>query len=410
MTDPAGGFADIGPGQGPREQPNPEGGNGLDLNTLGIWNAGRDDYAIPPREWLLGNVFCKGFLSSLLADGGVGKTALRIAQILSLVTKRSLTGEHVFRRCRCLIISFEDSRDELRRRVYAAMLKYGITPADVDGWLFLAAPKGLKLAKMVEGSPQSDELEALLREAIITLRLDLIDLDPFIKTHSMGENDNNAMDFVCDLLATIAIDLNCAVDFPHHTSKGIAVPGDANRGRGASSAKDAARLVYTLTPMSPDEGGMFSLSETDRRGLIRMDSAKVNIAPPSVDATWFRLIGQPLGNATNDYPKGDNIQTVEPWEPPKIWAGLDSQLLNRILDAIDAGMTNGQRYSSAAPAKARAAWRVVQEHAPDKPEKACRAVIGAWKDSGTVFDQEYDDPLDRKTRIGLKVNPIKRPT
>ena len=93
--------------------------------ALDIWDAGDDDYNIPPREWLLGNTFCKKFLSSLIADGGVGKTALRIAQIGSLATGRSITGEHVFRRCRALILSFEDDRDELRRRVYAAMLKHG---------------------------------------------------------------------------------------------------------------------------------------------------------------------------------------------------------------------------------------------------------------------------------------------
>ena len=50
-------------------------------DALDIWDAGDDDYIIPPREWLLGNTFCKKFLSSLIADGGVGKTALRIAQI-----------------------------------------------------------------------------------------------------------------------------------------------------------------------------------------------------------------------------------------------------------------------------------------------------------------------------------------
>jgi hypothetical protein len=54
----------------------------------------------PPREWLLGNVFCREFLSSLIGDGGVGKTAVRYAQYLSLASNRSLTGEHVFLRAR----------------------------------------------------------------------------------------------------------------------------------------------------------------------------------------------------------------------------------------------------------------------------------------------------------------------
>lgn len=406
MTDPTGGFDDIGSGQSKREK----GANGLDSVSLGIWNAGKDDYVIAPREWLLGNVFCKGFLSSLLADGGVGKTALRIAQILSLVTGREFTGQHVFRRCRCLIVSLEDSRDELRRRVYAAMLHYGIKPADIDGWLFLAAPKGLKLATIVEGSPQAAELEALLREAIAGFDLDFICLDPFVKTHGVNENDNNAIDFVCDLLATIAIELNVAIDSPHHTNKGLSIPGDANRGRGASAAKDAGRLVYTLTPMTPDEGDLFELSEAERRSLIREDSAKVNITPPSAEARWFRLIGQPLGNATSEYPAGDNVQTVEPWRPPDTWAGLDSVLLNRVLDAIDAGMEDGQRYSAASAATTRHAWHVVHECAPEKTEKACRAVIRAWMKSGTLKAEEYHDPAERKPRVGLKVNATKRPT
>ena len=378
-------------------------------DPLGIWNAGWDEYDIPPREWLLGTVFCKGFLSSLLADGGVGKTALRVAQILSLATGRELTGERVFRRCQCLILSFEDGRDELRRRVRAAMLYHGIGQDELDGWLYLSAPKGLKLAGMKDGSPQAGRLEKELRRAITTFKLDLVCLDPFVKTHGMVENDNNAMDFVCDLLAKIAIDLNCAVDFPHHANKGLAAPGDANRGRGASSVKDAARLVGTLTRMSPKEGEMFGLSEADPRSFVRLDDAKVNIAPSAANARWFRLVGQRLGNATPQYPEGDSVQTVAPWEPPKIWDGLDEEDMDAILGAIDAGMPNGQRYSRASAALARAAWRVVQERIPDKPEAACRALITLWYEKGALEEHEYKDPVSRRIYVGLRVSPDKQP-
>lgn len=91
--------------------------------ALGEWDAGGDDAVPPPRGWLLGNVFCRRFASSLIADGGVGKTAVRMAQLLSLACGRSLTGEHVFQRCRVLPVSLEDDRDELRRRIMAAMLQ-----------------------------------------------------------------------------------------------------------------------------------------------------------------------------------------------------------------------------------------------------------------------------------------------
>ena len=46
-------------------------------------DAGDDTAPIPPREWLLGTIFCRRFLSSLVAAGGVGKSSLRIAHLLS---------------------------------------------------------------------------------------------------------------------------------------------------------------------------------------------------------------------------------------------------------------------------------------------------------------------------------------
>ena len=39
--------------------------------------------------------------------------------MLSLATKRPLTGEWVFERCRVLILNLEDGPDELRRRLQA---------------------------------------------------------------------------------------------------------------------------------------------------------------------------------------------------------------------------------------------------------------------------------------------------
>ena len=86
------------------------------IADLTVLDAGSDTGTIPPRGWLLGNIFCRGYISSLMADGGVGKTALRIAQCLELARGKSLTGDYVFQRCRVLFITLEDDLDELRRR------------------------------------------------------------------------------------------------------------------------------------------------------------------------------------------------------------------------------------------------------------------------------------------------------
>ena len=76
----------------------------------------------------------------LLADGGVGKTTVRIAQSLALTTGRHyIAGDYVFVRSRVLYLCFEDDLDELKRRFYAAMLRRDIKPEDVAGYLFIEA-------------------------------------------------------------------------------------------------------------------------------------------------------------------------------------------------------------------------------------------------------------------------------
>ncbi len=384
--------------------------NGSAVGALGEWDAGRDDYDIPPRGWLMGATFCRGFLGSLLGGGGVAKTTLRIVQALCLATGRELTGEHVFHRSRVLFLSFEDGRDELRRRVRAAMIHHDIKAAELEGWFFLAAPKGLRLAEIVDGSPQAGELETVLRETVSKLGIDLVILDPFIKTHAVEENSNSGIDFVCSLLVTLATELNIAVDAPHHIRKGAPTAGDADSGRGAGAFKDAGRLVYTLTKMTADEAQALGVAESERRRLVRLDSAKVNIAPPADDATWFKIIGVELGNASAAYPSGDTVQTVGPWIPPDLWRVLNTFISNDILDKLAAGRPDGGRYSDSATAgPERAAWRLVLAAAPGLTEAQCRKVIATWLKSGVLFKDHYRDPAERKTRTGLFVNATKRP-
>ena len=380
--------------------------------SLNEWDAGDDDEAIPPRGWLLGNVFCRRFVSSILADGGSGKTALRIAQALALASGRPITGEQVFQRARVLIISLEDDKDELRRRVRAACLHHGISQDMVRGWLFLAAPDAAAGRLMVPdeaGRAKPSTLVESLDAAITHREIDAVIIDPFVKSHAVDENNNAAMDAVVQLLANVAAKRNVVIDVPHHTSKGLNTPGNADSGRGASAMKDAARLVYTLTRMTPEEAKTYGIVEKDRRRLIRMDSAKVNIAP-SAQAKWFRLVGVQLRNGTKLYPYGDEVQTVETWTPHDAWADLSGHLLNRILDDIDAGLPDGNRYTDAPRATDRAAWHIVTKHAPSKTEADARRIIKTWVKNGVLTAETYENPATRKDVKGLRVENAKRPT
>jgi hypothetical protein len=379
-------------------------------DCLEEWDAGEDTGRPPPREWLLGNQFCRKFVSGLTAPGATGKSATRLVQYMSLASGREIAGQHIFKRSRVLIISMEDDRDELRRRILAARLHHGIEREDIKCWLYCWTPKGLKLAQMKEGVLQKGRLETLIREKIKARGIDLVALDPFIKVHALGENDNNAMDYVCELLTKIAIDLNVAVDIPQHTKKGLQTAGDADAGRGASATRDAGRLFYTLTRMTEDEAKQFGIPAEQRALYVRLDSSKVNIAPPSSAATWFKLVGVRLDNMTDDYPAGDEVQTVERWHPPETWGGVSAAQLNAALTDIAEGLPNGQRYTEGNKTTPRSAWPVVQRHCPDRTEPQCREIIKTWVKNKVLSSEDYDDPKERKTVKGLFVCDAKRPT
>jgi hypothetical protein len=397
-------FAKGGGRQGPGQQQEHE------APPLNEWDAGDDPGPIPPRQWLLGNQFCLGFISSLVAAGGVGKSALRLLQFISLALGRPLCGQHVFKRCRVLLISLEDDRDELQRRIQAVLNFFKIDRTELRGWMFCATPIGSRLAES-HGKKGRDigPLDQQIREAIARIAPLVVGLDPFIKLHSLNENDSGDMNFVCDLLGRLAVETKIAVDIPHHVHKGSIAPGDADAGRGSSGIKDAGRLTYTLTPMSLDEANAFGVNPEERFSYVRLDSAKVNIAPRGDKAVWFHLIGQPINNETPDYPNGDNIQVAEPWSPPATWAGLDNRTLNAILDAIDVGMEDGERFSGAPSAKSRAAWRAVQAIAPDKTENQCREIVRQWIKNGVLVEEIYESPTRRASRRGLRVVNANRP-
>jgi hypothetical protein len=261
-----------------------------------------------------------------------------------------------------------------------------------------------------KGRIQRGTLADVLESVVVNRRIDIVSLDPFVKAHSVDENSNSAIDDVAQVLSDLAAKHNIAVDIPHHTRKGSADPGNAERGRGASATKDASRLTYTLTTMSAEEAKAFGIAEEERRLFMRMDSAKVNIAPPMGKAKWFKLVGVRLDNGNDEYPNGDEVQTVELWKPPKLWEDLAAATLNAALTEIDAGMPNGQRFSSAGPARDRAAWRVVQKHCQDRTEAQCREIVRIWLKNGVLYETNYDDPIERKERKGLCLDTSKRPS
>jgi hypothetical protein len=384
-------------------------------DSLGEIDAGILLRTMPePRRWLAKGLFCRGVFSSLVGSGSIGKTAVRFAQLIKLATgsDKILPSQVIYGRRRVLLLCLEDDIKEVHRRLRAACVYHGIDTEELVGWLFVKAIRGKKLVTTDnKGNRILGPLEKLLRDAIKRQNIDLVCLDPLIKTHTLEENSAD-MDFVADTLCTLAIECDIAVDSPHHVPKGQRSPGDPDAARGHSSLRDAGRLFYTLVVMSPEEAAELGVKEEDRRSYIRMDSSKVNITKASKRAQWFELIGVEIGNGTAEYRAGDEVQTVREWTPPEATALTDTAI-DQILDEIATGIPtpdgSENRYTQSLQAKAdRHAWRVVMRFAPGLAEKKCKQAITQWIKTGVLYAKDYWD-AKRNNVSGLYVDAAKRP-
>ena len=100
--------------------------------------------------------------------------------------------------------------------------------------------KGFSLEKGEIVFPDADALS----KALIESRIDVLILDPFVKTHGVSENDNAAIDSVARKFNDIAEAADCSIELVHHVRKASnfgRAEVTADDGRGAGSLKDAAR-------------------------------------------------------------------------------------------------------------------------------------------------------------------------
>jgi AAA domain len=230
----------------------------------------------------------------------------------------------------------EDPADEIERRVAAILLHFKIPREKIEGWLFVDSFRNqpLRVASLEKGEIVFPDDDALTK-ALIESRIDVLILDPFVKTHSVSENDNAAIDSVARKFNDIAELADCSIELAHHVRKASNFGRSevtADDGRGAGALKDAARCVRVMNRMTTDEAPAAQVRESDRKRYFRVDDdGKANMTAPAEAATWFKLVSVPLYNNPadpNDY--GDVIGVVTSWQLPGVFSGLPPDALARV--------------------------------------------------------------------------------
>lgn len=299
-----------------------------------------DPTTIPPRRWIYDKHYVRRFVSGTVAPGGVGKSSLIIAEALAISTGRGLLDVPVQERANVWYWNGEDPREEMDRRLAAACQHYAVQPQEIEGRLFIDTGREVPIiiAEKVRDTltvsrPVIEDMEATIRENDI----DVLIIDPFVSSHSVGENDNGAIDRVVKEWAGIAERCNCAVELVHHVRKGV---GDhtytVEDARGGSALIGAVRSARVLNVMSQDDADKAGVEPEHRRLHFRVDNGKANMAPPMERAVWRKLVSVGLGNG-RDYGfinTEDHVGVVTAWEMPDTLHDVRADHIEKVVAAV----------------------------------------------------------------------------
>jgi len=360
--------------------------------------------SIPCWQWLYGRLLLRSEVTGTAAMGGTGKSTLSIVEALAMTSGRALLGEEVPKPLRVVLINLEDTRNTIDKRIAAAMRHYELTAADIGDRLTVIS-KGevkIKVARQLRsGDVERNEqtIRALIR-LVHKRQADVLSIDSFIRTHKVNENDNSAMQEVVECYEDIAVEGRCCVHLWHHTRK----PGAGGEkiaiesARGASAFIDACRAVRVMEKMTAKEHADLRDIAPDMRPpgyYFRTFSGKRSFAPPADQSDWFEIENITLLN-------GDDVGVAAPWQYPANPAAVTSEVAERIIREIGKGVPDGQRFSNhGQAATARQAWPIVQKHCPDKTKDQCRRIVAGWIKQDLLYEDDYDDPVQRRRRRGL---------
>ncbi len=357
-----------------------------------VW---RDPRAIPPRRWLYGRHFVRGYVTATVSPGGVGKSSLLIVELVCMATGRDLLGQKVKRPLTVWYYNLEDPLDEIERRVAAVCLHYGVQPNELDGRLFINSGRdvGVVIARSRGDRVEVDrEAVAEIETGIRDLGIDLMVVDPFVSSHAVSENDNGAVDAVAKTWARIADRTSCGVELIHHTRKqgaGQTAEYTVDDARGAGALIGAVRSARVLNPMSKEDAEKAGVPVEERRSYFRVDDGKANMQPPMEVATWRKLVSVDLDNADSDDPS-DRVGVVTAWEMPGVLDQVTAEHMEEVRRRAGAGTF---RESVQSPEWiGRVVGQVVGiDHDTESGRRQIKSILKVWFRSGALTTKLMKD-------------------
>lgn len=265
------------------------------------WITAFDPADLPKREWVLGRFLAKGYLAGLVAPPGAGKTTLELMMAVALAAGRpDILGWDFCVRQRVFVWNQEDEAVELKRRLAAVMIAFGVSWDDlaIDGRPALLIGSGIDAPLLIAKRAASGRLapskeHAQLIELLRSEEIGVAMFDPFVELHQGEENDNVEIAAVGQAFRAIAVKAHCAVLLSHHTRKppsgeSAGHAGNMDSARGAGSLVGVTRMGATLYTIDEKTAAAHGVPEDERHLYVRLDDGKGNMSLVSGKPSFFR--------------------------------------------------------------------------------------------------------------------------
>ena len=350
---------------------------------------------------------CGGFSGM----GGGGKSSYAMTVSVELAAYRELLKHHLWLpQTRVWLCGLDDPLDEHFRRLRAILLHHRLTLADLGGRLAISGrnSKFIIANRNTQGALVATPVVEAIIAKIKAERFDVVVVDPFVRCHAGEENSNPEMAAVMELWTAVAQRTKCAVLLLHHVRKGLTDADDQFATRGASAIIDLARTGLVLAKMSKKEAEALDIAESERRFCFRIGHPKANMAPPPLEAEWYRLVSVPIGNGSGPYPGGDHVQAIECFEPPPLLSGLSATILLSIFNRLRNGPEPGEKFSPTRRGKTNDRWAgTIIVELTNKTDAQAAALIKEWKANHVIEIEDYYSNAERKTIRGVTLNEVK---
>lgn len=210
--------------------------------------------APPKRKWLVEGLLPKDEVSAIYGAGGMGKSLLSIQLALNVASgKGEFLGFDITDQMPTLIVSYEDKKEELHRRIHNIKRaeEYEFLSLDIPFWVCPMVGENGILGVQMNNSVKHGVFLASLREKILKVKGDakdvLVILDTLSDIFAVNENDREAASYcIKTILGGLVKALGCTILVVAHPSKSAI--RDKTFSSGSTGWPNSFRNVLALGP------------------------------------------------------------------------------------------------------------------------------------------------------------------